>query len=134
MNLRFSKLLRALVLSAAAGTFSVTMGLPLRNILIPSAQAADLSAAKAVVDAAKAQGIVGEQGDGYLGLVTGSANAQVTAAVNAINDGRKAVYRQTAAKSGVTPEAAAEAAGKLLLQRVPHGQFYKPLGGSWTKR
>ena len=126
-------LARAVALSAVF-LFSATVALSLPHILAAPAYAADLSAAKAVVDAAKAQGIVGEQGDGYLGLVAGTADAQVTAAVQAINAGRAAVYHQTATNSGVSPEAAGEAAGRILLGRVPAGQFYKPLGGSWTKR
>ena len=133
MMFRSSKMLRAAILSAGFGVASA-IGLAPLDTLMPAAQAADLSAAKAIVDAAKTQGIVGEQGTGYLGFVSGSADARVTAAVTAINEGRKAVYSQTAAKSGVTTEAAAEAAGKLLIERVPPGQFYKPLGGSWTKR
>ncbi|MBS0273808.1 MAG: DUF1318 domain-containing protein [Proteobacteria bacterium] len=95
---------------------------------------ADLANDKATVDAAKAAGTVGEQGDGYLGYVGGSADAATTAAVTAINAGRADVYRQTAAKSGVTPAAAGQATGAQLLAKVPPGQFYKPLGGSWTKK
>ena len=39
------------------------------------------------MDAAKAAGMVGEQADGYLGIVTG-ADGAITAAVNEINAGR----------------------------------------------
>ncbi len=39
------------------------------------------AAEKAAVDAAKAAGTVGEQADGYLGFVSGSADAATTAAV-----------------------------------------------------
>ena len=95
---------------------------------------ADLVSDKATVDAAKAAGTVGEQGDGYLGYVSGSADPATTAAVTAINAGRANVYRNTAAKSGVTPEAAGQATGAQLLAKVPAGQYYKPLGGSWTKK
>ena len=49
---------------------------------VPSAEAR--ASSKATVDAAKAAGTVGEQSDGYLGLVTGSAPADVRAAVNDI--------------------------------------------------
>ena len=90
-------------------------------------------AEKAAVDAAKAAGVVGEQGDGYLGIVT-SADATVTAAVTAINAGRAQVYADTAAKSGTTRDAAAQATGAQLIQRTPAGQMIKPLGGTWTKK
>ncbi len=94
---------------------------------------ADLAADKATVDAAKAAGTVGEQADGYLGIVS-NADGTVTAAVNEINAGRRQVYSQTAAKSGVTPDAAGQATGAQLIGKVPGGQYFKPLGGAWTKR
>jgi uncharacterized protein YdbL (DUF1318 family) len=95
---------------------------------------ADLASDKAAVDAAKAAGTVGEQGDGYLGYVKGSADGATTAAVTAINAARADVYAQTAAKSGVSRDAAGQATGAQLLAKVPAGQFFKPLGGAWTKK
>ena len=95
---------------------------------------ADLASDKAAVDAAKVAGTVGEQADGYLGYVKGSADAGTTAAVTAINAARADVYAQTAAKSGVTRDAAGQATGTQLIAKVPAGQFFKPLGGAWTKK
>ena len=94
---------------------------------------ADLAADKVTVDAAKAAGKVGEQADGYLGIVAG-ADGTITAAVNTISAGRREVYSQTAAKSGVTPDAAGQATGAQLIAKVPSGQYIKPLGGAWTKK
>jgi uncharacterized protein YdbL (DUF1318 family) len=103
-------------------------------ILMTAAPAfADLAADKATITAAKAAGTVGEQADGYLGIVAG-ADGTVTAAVSAINAGRREVYAQTAAKSGVTPDAAGQATGAQLIANTPSGQFIKPLGGGWTKK
>jgi len=109
-------------------------GAPLAVTALSTPAFADLAADKAAVDAAKAAGTVGEQGDGYLGLVSGSAPGNVTAAVNAINDGRRQVYAQTAGKTGVTPEAAGQATGAQLIAKAPAGQYIKPLGGDWTKK
>ena len=39
-----------------------------------------------------------------------------------------------AAKTGVTVEAAGQATARQLYDRIPTGQWYKPLGGSWTKK
>ena len=89
---------------------------------------------KAIVDAAKAAGTVGEQADGYLGFVNGSADGATTAAVNDINAGRADVYAQTAAKSGTTREAAGQATGAQLIARTPGGQFVKSLGGGWSRK
>ena len=102
-------------------------------MLLATPAFADLAADKAAVDAAKATGTVGEQGDGYLGIVT-SADGTLTAAVNAINAGRANVYADTAAKSGTTRDAAGQATGATLIARTPAGQFIKPLNGGWTKK
>jgi uncharacterized protein len=95
---------------------------------------AQTSADKAAVDAAKSQGVVGEQADGYLGLVSGSADPAVAAAMAAINAGRAAAYSGIAAKTGVTSEAAGQATGQQLIDRLPAGEYYKPLNGSWTRK
>jgi uncharacterized protein YdbL (DUF1318 family) len=86
--------------------------------------AAAQSSAKAIVDAAKAAGVVGEQADGYLGLVTGSADPSV----------RAQAYKDIAAKTGVTERAAGEATAQQLISRLAPGSYDKPLGGSWTRK
>jgi len=101
---------------------------------IQPAFAVDLASAKATVDAAKTAGVVGEQADGYLGLVHGTADQTTNAAVAAINDGRRKAYEAAAAKTGVSVEAAGEATAHELFAAMPAGQYYKPIGGSWTKK
>src|SRR5690606_40145663 len=66
--------------------------------------------AKALVDQAKAQGVVGEQSDGFLGFVSGGGDAAVRSAVAEINAGRAQLYQSAAARNGVTPAAAGAAA------------------------
>lgn len=87
-----------------------------------------------VVAAAKAAGLVGEMGDGFLGLVANSVTPDVKAAVDEVNAGRAQAYKDIAAKSGVTEQAAGEAAARTLVARLPPGAYYKPLGGSWTRK
>lgn len=98
------------------------------------AMAADAAAAKATVDAAKARGEVGEQGDGYLGFVRDSTDVALRAAVAEINAGRAEVYREAATRTGVTAVAAGQATAQQLFARIPPGQFYKPLDGGWTRK
>lgn len=95
---------------------------------------ADLASDKTVVDAAKTAGIVGEQADGYLGFVKGSADGPITAAVNEINAARGDVYAQTAAKTGVTRDAAGQATGAQLIAKMPSGEYYKALNGGWVRK
>jgi len=97
-----------------------------------AAQAMD---SKAVVDAAKAQGVVGEQADGFLGFVKPSSDPALKAAVDDINSGRAALYREAAAKNGVTPAAAGASAYTTVVQsRIKPGEFYKPAGGGWVRK
>jgi len=106
----------------------------LAALALPAAAVAQSAGAKATVDAAKAAGVVGEQSDGFLGIVSGGDPA-VRAAVAEINAGRAQVYREAAAKSGATPEAAGAAAFvTTIMPRLAPGQYYKPNGGGWVKK
>jgi len=111
--------------------FAIAAGL---SLIAAGAAIAQTPAQKAVVESAKASGVVGEQGDGFLGFVSGSNDATLAAAVGAINTGRAALYADTAAKTGVTADAAGQATARQLYGRIPAGQWYKPLGGSWTRK
>ena len=102
--------------------------------LVAGGALAQTAAAKATVDAAKAQGVVGEQGDGFLGLVNGSADPAVKAAVDEINAGRAQAYKDIAAKTGVSEAAAGEATALQLFAKLPAGNYYRPLGGAWTRK
>jgi hypothetical protein len=127
--LRRSSLARVFAVSLAiAGGASLTVALP----SVPAT--AQTAAQKAVVDAAKAAGQVGEQGDGYLGFVTPSTDPMLAAAVAAINAGRMQVYRETAMKTNVSEQAAGEATAQQLFARLPPGQYFRPLNGNWTRK
>ena len=102
--------------------------------LIAGAAHADIAASKAAVDAAKAAGTVGEQADGFLGFVK-PGDAALQSAVAEINAGRADVYRQAAAKNGVTPEAAgASAFQSVIMSKIKPGEYYKPAGGGWVRK
>lgn len=97
---------------------------------------ADVAQSKALVDAAKGRGVVGEKTDGYLGFVAAdNADAALRAAVSEINAGRAQVYREAAAKNGVTPEAAGAAAFQQVVRtRLGPGEFYQNASGAWVKK
>lgn len=100
---------------------------------VPAPVFAQAPGAKAAVDAAKAQGLVGEQGDGYLGFVV-APNPGIAQAVNEINQGRAAVYRDIAARTGVAPEAAGQATAQQLFGQIPPGQFFRLPNGNWVRK
>lgn len=90
---------------------------------------------KAAVDAAKTAGIVGEQANGFLGFVKPSSDPALKAAVEDINSGRAALYREAAAKNGVSVEVAGASAYTQVVQgKLKPGEYYKPNGGGWVRK
>jgi uncharacterized protein YdbL (DUF1318 family) len=83
--------------------------------------------------AARAGGEVGEQPDGYLGLV-GAASGELRALVNNINIQRKAAYTQKAQASGATVEQLAFTSGCNLIMQTSAGEKYKTPDGVWKTR
>ena len=92
-------------------------------------------AATAIVEQAKAQCIVGEQADGYLGIIDASkASEQVKREVRAINQQRKAYYSKLAQRNGVTIEAAAALTAKTLIDDAKPGQCVRDSTGVWKQK
>ena len=82
----------------------------------------------------RASGLVGEQADGYLGLV-GNAPADVRAQMEQVNIQRRAAYTQLATSRGATiEEVAAATACQLFAGRVGPGQYYRLPDGVWRRR
>ena len=92
-------------------------------------------AASALVENAKDNCIVGEQADGYLGVVDGaSASAELQREIRDINQQRKAVYANLAKRNGVTIEVAAALTAEKLMNQATSGQCVQSSSGEWIKR
>lgn len=83
--------------------------------------------------AARSSGQVGEQVDGYLGIV-GVETPQLRRLVNDINIKRRAVYTQRAAAEGATVDQYARAAACQAIARTVAGEKYQAPDGSWQTR
>ena len=82
----------------------------------------------------RSSGLVGEQADGYLGLVD-AAPADVRAQMESVNIQRRAAYTQRATERGATiEEMAAATACQLFATRVGPGQYYRLADGVWRRR
>ena len=81
---------------------------------------------------AKAQGLVGEQLNGYLGAVKPSA--AVNALVADINGKRKAMYQGIAKRNGTSIAAVEKLAGKKAIEKTAPGQYIQTPSGSWQKK
>ena len=106
------------------------------RLRIASACAALLLATSALaspLDDARRAGQVGEQVDGYLGVVPG-APASAQKLVDSINVERAERYAEIAARNDTTPAAVAALAGQKLTERAAPGEWVRDADGSWRKR
>ena len=81
---------------------------------------------------ARAQGAIGEQPDGYLGIV-GAPSEELRRIVNNINIQRKAAYTN-GAQNGATVEQFAFVSGCNLILKTAPGEMYQTPTGAWKKR
>ena len=103
------------------------------TLLLVGGATAALAQRDPAYQAARAAGEVGEQPDGYLGVV-GSASPAVRALVNNINIQRKAAYTQQSAASGAMVEQFAFTSGCNLILKTAPGEKYKGPDGVWKTR
>lgn len=96
-------------------------------LIMHGAFAADLASAKQ-------QGWVGEQANGYLGLVKDGAPADLKALVAEVNGQRKAQFAQIAAKNGIAEAEAAKVFAKEAATRTLPGNYIQSPGGGWVKK
>ena len=83
--------------------------------------------------AARDAGQVGEQRDGYLGVV-GSQSAAVQALAADINIRRRANYAERAQAQGATLQEYAFTQGCILILQTRPGEKYQAPDGSWQTR
>ena len=107
----------------------------LRLLTVAAALAlAPLAALAGPLDDAKAAGLVGERVDGFLGIVPGSAPAEVRALVEEVNDKRRTKYQEVAKQRGVAMEAVAAIAGEKLVRRADRGTYVAGPDGRWKQK
>jgi uncharacterized protein len=83
---------------------------------------------------ARAEGLIGEKTDGYLGFVT-SPSPAVKALVDDLNIKRKAKYTEEALANGATVEEMAFRTGcRLIKERTAPGEMYQAPDRSWKTR
>jgi len=93
--------------------------------------AMNLQQAMAALAQAKAQGLVGEQANGYLGAVQN--NSEANDIVKLINDARRAEYTKLAKQNSIAVADVEAMAGKKALERTSSGHYIL-LDGNWVKK
>ena len=113
-----------LILAATVAAAALVGGTGVARAMFQSDAAASL----------RSSGQVGEQADGYLGIV-GSVSSEVRAQVDSINIQRRAYYTELAARRGAKiEEVGATTACQLFRSKVGPGQYYRLPDGVWRQR
>lgn len=93
--------------------------------------ALDLSSAMTALPAAKVAGQLGEQTDGYLGVVQSGGQASEIARL--INQARRAEYQKLATQNAISLSDVEALAGKKAVEKTPAGQFVR-IDGQWRRK
>ena len=84
------------------------------------------------LDGAKSQGLVGEQPNGYLGVV--KATPEAVELASDINAKRRAAYDAIAKKNGATLDQVAALAGQKAIEKTAPGAYVRSADGQWVKK
>ncbi|ARU56069.1 hypothetical protein OLMES_1995 [Oleiphilus messinensis] len=79
---------------------------------------------------AKAQGMIGEQPNGYIGAVKG--NTRAAGLIKEINAKREEAYQRIATKRGISIEQVAKLAGKKLIDKASPNEYIRLPNGEWV--
>jgi hypothetical protein len=84
------------------------------------------------LDQAKAQGLVGERQDGYIGQVSGGVD--VVALVTQVNAERRIAYENVATQNGIPISQVERLAAGKLIERAASGTYVMDASGRWFKK
>jgi uncharacterized protein YdbL (DUF1318 family) len=117
---------------------------PMKNMKLKTAFAAiaaavlmagSANAASPAIESAKDRCVIGEQADGYLGVIeAGAVDEALRREMKSINLQRKAAYANLAERNGVSIEAAAALTAEKLINAAPAGQCIQMPDGDWVKK
>jgi len=104
-------------------------------ILVVISYQTHVAAAPAIVEEAKAQCIVGEQMNGYLGVVPGkTVSVELQREIRRINQQRKILYTKLAEENGVTVKDIEALTAQKLISRAQPGECVRGSDNEWVKK
>ncbi|MCG8414250.1 MAG: YdbL family protein [Pseudomonadales bacterium] len=92
------------------------------------------SAQAITLQEAKADGLIGEQRDGYVGIVVASPSSELRALVTEVNNQRRSRYREIAQQRGISVEQVAAVAAERAVQETQPGHYIQAANGSWVRK
>jgi len=102
--------------------------------LLISMLTASIAVAASPLAKPKADGLIGEQANGYIGLVKQNVPADVKKLVNEANANRKAGYKKIAAKQGTSLKEVEKVGGQSAIQKTLRGNYIRDASGVWRKK
>lgn len=81
---------------------------------------------------AQAQGLVGEQLDGYVGIVENAPG--VAQLVDQVNLQRRQLYRDIARKNNIPLNSVERLAAEKAISRAGSGEYVQDAGGNWIRK
>jgi uncharacterized protein len=93
---------------------------------------AAMAASMLSLDAAKSQGLVGEDANGYLAAVN-APDPEVSALLSSVNQARKAEYERIAKRNDIGLSDVELLAGRKAMEKSASGAYIRPQG-SWMKK
>lgn len=86
------------------------------------------------LDQAKSQGLVGEQVNGYIGIVTSTPSSELRSLVTNVNQQRRTLYQRSAHEASVTLDVFEIRAGQRLQERAKAGEYIQDQNGQWRRK
>lgn len=104
----------------------------IRYLVLVAALLLSVTAAALDLNQAKSEGLVGEQPNGYLGVV--KATPAAVELVSDINDKRRSAYERIAKQNGITLDQVSKLAGQKAIERTAAGEYIKTPTGQWVEK
>lgn len=123
--------------NARNGTMMMKSNNRIRQIfaaLLISLLAVSVAIADSPLTQPKEDGLIGEQADGYLGLVTQNVPAHIKKLVDDTNAKRKDGYQKIAAKQGTSLSEVEKVGGMTAIEKTLKGNYIRDTNGVWHKK
>lgn len=102
--------------------------------LLISMMAVSIAVAASPLTQPKADGLIGEQANGYIGLVKQNVSADVKKLVNDVNAKRRAGYQKIAKKQGTGLAEVERVGGNTAIEKTLKGNYIRDASGAWRKK
>ena len=102
--------------------------------MLISMMAMSVAVAASPLTQPKADGLIGEQANGYIGLVKQNVPADIKKLVNDVNAKRRAGYQKIAKKQGTSLAEVERVGGNTAIEKTLRGNYIRDASGTWRKK